>query len=161
MSTNAWSIKRTYVPELPPVKVEFTGWRDERINMNNLPASIEINGTVWTRTASASENGTYSYGSNGGTSSDIATRSHFTVSPSSKTSTKIYNVHYTQIGAGGSTRYYYYPDEPKAKRFVPEPMPAEIFKQLKFMVDKLLFIWSWNYASDSAYGPALPSQVKM
>lgn len=159
MSTNPWSVKRTYVAELPAVKVEFISFRNERINMNNLPATIEINGTVWTRTASPSGSGTYSYGSNGGTTSDIATNPHFTVSPETQTSTKIYNVHYTQLGGGG-TRYYYYPDERKDRRYQPEPIPAEIFKQLKFLVDKLFFTWSWTYARDSAYGPALPSQVR-
>jgi hypothetical protein len=158
MSTNAWAKPIKIEPQLPPVVVEHVGFRNEKVNMNNLPASIEINGTVWTRTTSASANGTYSYGSNGGTSSDIATNAHYTVSPYASSS-KIYNVHYTVPGGGGPTRYYYYWDEPKDRRFQPQPIPDAAGKQLKYLVDKLLFEWTWFYSSKSAFGPATQGQV--
>jgi hypothetical protein len=154
---SAWSRPLKVEAELPKVSVDKVGFKKESINMNNLPATIDINGTVWTRTASASANGTYSYGSNGGTSADIATNAHYTVSPYSGSS-KIYNVHYT-VYAGGVARYYYYWDEPKDQRYQPVPMPGDVARQLKFMVDKLLFDWTWFYTTSSAFGPATKAQV--
>lgn len=160
MAASAWSKPPKITPELPAVLVQHEGYKSERINMNNLPASIMINGETWTRTSAVSENGTYSYGSNGGASSDIANNPHYTVSPYSKVSSKIYNIHYTVPGGGGPARYYYYWDEPKEKRFQPGDMPADIWKRLKFMADKLLFEWTWFYAANSAYGPATKAQVQ-
>ena len=141
MSSGSWSKPLKLEPELPPVIVKQESYRNERVNMNNLPASIEINGTVWTRTPSASLNGTYSYGSHGGTSTDIATNPHYTVTPYASSS-KIYNVHYTIPWGGGPARYYYYWDEPQGKRYLPQPMPDTVGRQLKFLVDKLLFEWN-------------------
>ena len=155
---NAWAKPLKIEPELPPVLVEHIGFKNEKVNMNNLPATLEINGKIWTRTSSASANGTYSYGSNGGTSGDIATNPHYTVTPHANSS-KIYNLHYTIPGGGSPTRYYYYWDEPKDRRLLPEPMPDDAFKQLKYMVDKLLFEWTWTYSSKSAFGPATAAQV--
>ncbi len=144
--------------ELPAVQTKTEAYRNETINMNNLPATIDINGTVWTRTISASANGTYSYGSHGGTSNDIANNPHYTVSPVGAT-TEIYNVHYTVPGPNGGTRYYYYRNEAVNNRYQPMPMPNAIGQQLKFLVDKLLFEWTWFYTSTSAFGPATKAQV--
>jgi hypothetical protein len=156
---SAWAKPLKVEPELPKVKIEWVAYSANR-NMNNLPDKITINGTVWTRTASASASGTYSYGSNGGTSSDIATNAHYTVSPISLVSSDIYNVHYTVYGPTGAVRYYYYPGEQKDRRFQPAgSIPDDVLKKLKFMVDKLFFTWSWFYAGGSAYGPATPEQV--
>lgn len=155
---NVWAKPLKIEAELPRVLVENVGYRSQTINMNNLPATIDINGKVWTRTNSASANGTFSYGSNGGTSSDIANNAHYTVTPYQNTS-NIYNVHYTVPGGSGPTRYYYYWDEPKDKRLLPMPMPDDAFKALKFLVDKLLFEWTWYYTGNSAFGPATKAQV--
>jgi hypothetical protein len=155
---SAWSRPLKVEAELPKVTTETIGFRNESLNMNNLPASLEINGALWTRTASASQNGTYSYGANGGTSSDIATNAHYTVSPYPSQSSKIYNVHYTVPSVSGPTRYYYYVDEPKDRRYVPA-LPDANARQLKYMVDKLLFRWTWFYTPTSAYGPATQQQV--
>jgi len=143
---------------LPKVLVERTPSANRSLNMRNLPATITINSAVWTRTASASQHGTYSYGSHGGTNNDIARHDHYTVSPDRYNPSAIYNVHYTVYDASGSEHHYYYVRGPYARTYWEADMPDAIFKQLKYMVDKLLFTWTWRYVS-TAFGPATKEQV--
>jgi len=119
-------------------------------NMGNLPASVDINGTTWTRTSAQSQNGTYCYGSGRADAADIANNPHYTVVPASSASTTIYNVHYTipnSADPSQTTRTYYYISE---NRWDPARPAQNLVNTVKLMVDKLFFTWVPVVPSSSA-----------
>ena len=121
----------------------FWQGEDSGCNMRNLPQSIQIGSTTWTKTAHLSDRGCFCYGSQGGTSADIANNPHYTVVPVNDTSFEIGNVHYTVPNTTDSTqttRSFYYKHN---KAYSPKAMANADFLALKSMVDKLLFTWTW------------------
>lgn len=117
---------------------------DSGCNMNNLPQSIQIDSTTWTRTAHESARGCFCYGSQGGTSADIANNPHYTVVSVNDTSIEIDNVHYTVPNTADPTKptRVFYSKRNKAYNSA-QPMSNDHFIALKSMVDKLLFTWTW------------------